>query len=151
MSMTTHIETTFICHDCRQERPVTFDGGTGYGLDESGNQVCYECCGVRDRQYMETHDRILLYLVKRPDAPLRTERMGSKVWEYLHPADWEVTNWPGTLRFPVVDITKGRHNLAGVRYNVYFNDHLGRPWYGVQYGDMTQVVHCRRVKVGRYR
>jgi hypothetical protein len=42
--------------------------------------------------------------------------------------------------------TTGRHNIAGVRYDVWFRGPDGHVWWGVQYGDMTQICHCKRTK-----
>lgn len=138
---------TFVCHDCGQAKPVLQNGGTGYALDEQGNKICYECCAERDKKHLKENDKALLYLTRKPNAPRRLERsVGGRVREYLRPDDWEVINWPGTLRFQVLSITQGEHNLAGVRFDVKFRDHLGRLWHGTQYGRMTQVVRCRRVK-----
>jgi len=65
----------------------------------------------------------------------------------------EVTNWPGSLRFRVSYQRKGRHNIAGSRTTVYFTGPEGKRWYGVQYGEFTQIVHCRRMaaRAGRPR
>lgn len=57
----------------------------------------------------------------------------------------EVTNWPGTLRFPVWQLRRGRHNIARVQYTVYFYDGENVLWTGRQYGDMTQIVRCKRL------
>ena len=98
-------------------------GHTGaYGTWEDGRRLCYACCGDMDRQYMRDNGRIILYL-----------------------ADGNVTNWPGTLSLPVMRQRKGRHNMAGVRYDVWFRFE-GESWHGTQYGDFTQIVHCKRIK-----
>ena len=112
------------CDDCKQEivRPVG-DGGTGYG-DVDGKIVCYACCGKLDAEYMRTHDKISLY---------------------LNTATQTVSNWPGTLRFASGPIRVGRHNIAGKRYDCWFVA-VGANWHGVQYGDNTQIVRCRKVK-----
>jgi len=90
--------------------------------------VCFECCGDQDRASMRQTGRAVLYL--------------SKIG-----ADWFVSNWPGTLRictnFPGVCV--GRHNIAGRRYDVWFNFE-GCLWHGVTYGDNTQLCHVKRTK-----
>jgi hypothetical protein len=58
----------------------------------------------------------------------------------------DITNWPGTLRFRAFAVLKGRHNIAGTRYDVYFRVN-GAEWHGVQYGENTQILHCKRTKV----
>lgn len=106
--------------------------GAGYGITGDGERLCYECCGIEERRLMAEHGRTALYLVGEA---------GSR----------EVVDWPGTLRFKVNGISKGRHNIAGTRYDVWFTgpatdgSNTAR-WYGVQYGEMTQIVHCRRLK-----
>ena len=56
-----------------------------------------------------------------------------------------VSNWPGSLQIKCVNSRKGRHNIVRVRYDVDFKFE-GNWWHGTQYGDNTQIVHCRRVK-----
>ena len=63
----------------------------------------------------------------------------------LYLSNGEVMNWPGTLRFPA-HVRKGRHNIAGSRYDVWFAGPDGFQWHGVQYGDNTQICHCKRTK-----
>ena len=60
----------------------------------------------------------------------------------------EVTDWTGLLKFRVAQARIGKHNMVGKRYDVWFHDEDGRTWWGVTYGDNTQVCHCRRIKVG---
>ena len=95
----------------------------GYGIDPEGNRHCYACCAVQDAQQMQADGKITLYL-----------------------GTGEVTNWPGSLRLKVNYQRKGRHNLAGVRYDVWFTGPDGDNWHGVQYGNMTQLVHCTRIR-----
>lgn len=97
----------------------------GWGRDETGKRFCYECCAKQDREYMQAHGRITLYLDQKT---------------------WKVTNWPGSLAYKVIAHSKGRHNWAGVRYDVWFLDEQGHKWHGVQYGNYTQLCHCKRVK-----
>lgn len=117
----------FECSVCRAILPVGTNGGTGYGVDpETDLLVCYACCGVQDRARMIETGRATLYL--------SSDRLPATV-----------SNWPGTLTFPVTNILYGRHNIAGRRYDVYFRLE-GFWWHGVQYGDNTQIVHCKRTK-----
>lgn len=99
-----------------------------HGIRPDGARVCYECCAVTDRADMEETGRAVLYL---------TATTGH---------DITVTNWPGTLRINVRRIRKGRHNIAGTRYDVWFTAD-NRIWHGVQYGEGTQIVYCKRLKV----
>jgi len=58
----------------------------------------------------------------------------------------EITNWPGTLRFNVLWRKTGRHNWGLTRHDVWFIGPEGQAWWGVRYGDNTQIVHCKRIK-----
>jgi hypothetical protein len=120
-------EKSFFCFVCKLEKQSPNDhicGGTGYGLDKENNKVCYSCCGKQDEESMEKTGKTILYL----DTAKRT-----------------VSNWPGTLSINLSSLSKGRHNIARVRYDVSFI-HKGKRWHGVQYGDNTQICHCKRSK-----
>lgn len=121
MSESTHYQ----CSCCHNVLPSKIAGGAGYGVWVHGEKVCYDCCGVMDEIYMIEHDRITLYL----DTEERT-----------------VSNWSGSLVFGPIALTKGRHNIAGVRYDVWFAGPNGTQWHGVQYGNDTQLCHCKRLK-----
>jgi hypothetical protein len=127
-----------ICLMCKKEIvSLTGDGGTGYGMDKQGNKICYSCCAEVDRQTMRSQGKISLYLVKtEKKSPVSN---GSPFWMP------EITNWPGTLRIPVLDVRTGRHNLAGKRYDVHFIFEE-KKWHGVTYGDNTQICHCKVLK-----
>jgi hypothetical protein len=97
----------------------------GYGVSPEGKRYCFPCCGERDRASLVSDSRTVLYL----DSDARC-----------------VTNWPGTLRIPVFDFRVGRHNVAGKRYDFRFSGPDGALWSGVQYGDNTQIAHCRKLR-----
>lgn len=120
----------FTCADCGQSKSHDDGGcgGTGHGVRDNGDKVCYACCAIEDRKYMIEHGKNTLYLVKNDQKK------------------YEITNWPGTLRFPVGTIRKGHHNIAGNRYDVWFCGPDGKTWHGVQYGDNTQICHVKRTK-----
>jgi len=94
----------------------------GYGIYEN-KTYCFPCCAENDRRAMESTGKATLYLVNS-----------------------EVTNWPSSLRFPVFCSRTGKHNIAGKRYDVWFQDRKGTTWYGVTYGGNTQICHCQRTK-----
>jgi len=127
-----------ICDECRAAISApnqVLTCGTGYAQTRDGKTICYACCGKRDRQTMidTGHSRNLpLYLVTKPDSA------GTPIWE--------VTNWPGSLRFRVSGMRKGKHNIARTRYDIWFNGPDGFEWHGVQIGEWTQIVNCRRTK-----
>ena len=129
----------FLCSVCNQTKSRPENSfGTGYGIDKDGNKVCYDCCAVKDWESMREDGRITLYLV---NIDLTKPRL------YQNP-DAEVVNWPGTLRFKVVGLRRGKHNIARFRYDAWFKDKDGRLWHGVQYGGNTQLIHCKRLKEG---
>jgi hypothetical protein len=116
--------------DCGHPPSPHSEFTTGYGRDENERTFCYECCANRDRETMTADGRYTLYLV------------GNGTCE----SPREVTNWPGSLRFPVHHFHSGRHNIARHRYDVWFTGPDGENWHGIQYGDNTQICHVRRVK-----
>lgn len=127
----------FVCIDCGEAIAIPIGDciGTGYGRssDRPDTLVCYACCGVRDRRDMIETGRATLYLTH--------DRISSPAYPY---ADGHVSNWPGTLKLRA-RVKRGAHNIARYRYDVWFSFD-GAQWHGVQYGDNTQICHCRRVK-----
>lgn len=129
----------FLCDDCRFRYPINREGGTGYGTYDGGAKICYGCIAERDLAHMRETGKATLYLTMVAEFP------GPGM---VPPIGWPthiVSNWPGTLKFPVRRVRKGRHNMAGVRYDFAFEVE-GSPWVGVTYGDNTQIAHCRKVK-----
>lgn len=124
---------TFVCDDCRFRYPVNHEGGSGYAIVDGGAKVCYGCCGGIDLAAMKVSGKAVLYLTIVNDMFLPGRPMAI------------VGNWPGTMKFPVYRVRKGRHNMARVRYDFAFEVD-GSPWVGVTYGDNTQIAHCRKVK-----
>lgn len=103
---------------------------SGYGLLPNGDKICYRCAAGLDAEHlrnMNPGDKTALYL---------DEKNG-------HPS--AVTNWPGTLTIPVNSYAYGHHNMAGKRTDVWFVFE-GRLFWGVNYGDNTQIVHVKRLK-----
>jgi hypothetical protein len=101
---------------------------TGYGKTASGEIRCFICCAADDKAQMDRDGKIALYLTLDPTAC----------------AGGKVTNWPGTLSF-YCTVKCGKHNIARTRYDVWFKDHNGNRWHGVQYGDNTQICHCHKL------
>ena len=127
---------TFFCVDCQQTLPVRNNGkigsgGTGYGTSSDADtrgpsgKVCYACCGVRDRRYMERNGQIVLY------------------WDGA-----KVCNWPSTLVFIGCRYRTSYHNFAGKngRTDVWFCGPDGHTWHGVNIGN-HQIVRCKRTKI----
>lgn len=124
--------TIFDCTRCGQHIEHTDTLTTGYGTNAQGEKVCFVCCGILDKAKMHDTGKATGYLVKTTDQsnlPL-----------------WKVTNWPGTLSYTVKYQRKGHHNIARTRQDVWFEDEHGHNWHGVQYGNMTQLCHCKRLK-----
>lgn len=110
----------------------------GYGTDANGNRHCYDCCTAQDKAWMKANGRIALYLV-----PVTKQERGEGKAPY--DATYRITNWHGHIFAFVRRASKGRHNIARTRIDVWFI-HEGFMWHGVQYGENTQIVHCRRTK-----
>jgi len=135
-SLTNFTYVQFYCIDCSPKFGalcrVEFqqNGGTGYAtLYESRERVCYACCAERDKKHMKEKGEIALYL--SDDGAMSSARVG---------------NWAGTLNYKVVRYSRSKHNIAGVRYDVWFRDDDGALWWGVNYGHNSQLTRCRRLK-----
>lgn len=115
----------------------------GYGTDESGARSCYACCAASLRADMVATGRATLYLTRDKEAGLTA--LGSP-----KPSGYVLTDWPGELRFATGPVRKGRHNIAGTRYDTQFRGPDGAAWHATQYGENTQVAHCRRTRKGIY-
>jgi hypothetical protein len=134
---TRHVEGVhFQCGQCGLVKPVGTSAGTGYGYrrydDPSQSPICYDCCGENEAREMEETGRATLYLTCEPLRRNQERKTAGTV-----------SNWPGTLKIPC-HTRAGRHNIAGTRYDCWFT-FKGKEWHGVQYGDNTQIVHCKRL------
>lgn len=132
---------TFTCSVCGEIKPVHSSGGTGYGKNtETGEKVCYSCCGKQDLKFMKNAkpgEKIFLYLNKE----FLSE--DKKSYRYI------VSNWPGSLKFNCYYSSNGRHNFTGTRTDIWFgNNEIGH-WWGVLYGNNTQICHCTKLKSKR--
>lgn len=135
--ITTEQPKTFFCSDCHQDKPIQKDGGTGYAeLAEDGQlkRICYQCAAERDKCDMIATGKAVLYLTTIGHA-----------WNAPGFRDCTVSNWPGTLKFKG-RYRSGHHNIARVRYDVWFTGPNGESWHGTQYGENTQLTHCKRIK-----
>lgn len=144
------------CAHCGYDGPfrVCGDGKTEgrlYAKTEAGAIYCADCCGEMDREGMIRAGRATLYLSFPCNPRLGrgasvASRLGMQFLCYS-PDEVYVSNWPETLRIPVRGgvVKAGAHNFARIRYDVWFIGPDGKEWHGVQYGDNTQICHCRRV------
>lgn len=126
----------FTCASCHRVLCVKpGEMTTGYGRTKSGKRHCFDCCGKRDAKAMKRTGRATLYL----SGPVGVAGLSD---ETARP--WTVSNWPGTLKIEPWHVREGRHNIAGRRFDCWFNFD-GETWHGVTYGTMTQICHARRV------
>lgn len=139
-----HIEgTMFRCCECARILPVGTSGGTGYAVnEEKAGLVCYDCCAVNDAKIMHNGTAVTLYLTTVKDGDFspstRLQRFDGKAYM--------VSNWPGTLKFPVNLIKWSYQNgKKDNRRDVWFHA-LGYQWHGVNIGEHNQVVRCKVVK-----
>jgi len=59
------IKTEFVCSQCHLKKEMQKEGGTGYARNESNELVCYDCCGINDRETLanaKPGDKFLFYL-----------------------------------------------------------------------------------------
>ena len=93
----------FTCYECKQFIRYVQKGGfacTGYATVMDGDEekkICYKCCGKRDEKTMKETGAMDLYLVTK----------GKRL---------VVSNWPGTLEFPVRGIRNGKHFIPNCGY-----------------------------------
>ena len=128
---------------------------TGYGQDKDGNKVCFECCGKQDLETMRNKGDIWLYLTFETAKQIVTHIGGKTQPPRVIANSAKLTNWPGSLLIKCNHARRGNHNMAGYRYDVWFDfvdgpivdgKQTGHVWHGVQYGDNTQLCHCKRTK-----
>jgi len=112
------------CSQCRTRIEIKENSiSAGYGIDPLGNKKCYACCAEEDKQYMRNNGRNTLYLTVRKDV---------------------VTNWPGSLKLPVIASSNSKTNWGHKRTDVWFMFD-GNVWWGYNIGN-NDIVYCRRTK-----
>lgn len=114
--------------DCGHPPSADAGCGTGYGVDDNGRRFCYACCADRDRTAMLEGRDPGLYLTGGTD--------GKPV---------EVTNWPGSLRFPVQSIRPTRIGFCHDGRIAYFRGPDGARWSARGPG-MGMYARARRLK-----
>ena len=117
--------TTFTCSQCGKTKTHESEISTGYGTDKDGNKVCFDCCGLNDAKELDGLQK------------------GQKAIQYWNGE--AITNWPGTLVIKPYYKTKGRHNIAGTREDIYFRFN-GNNFHATQYGNNSQIAHIRKIK-----
>ena len=137
------METTSL--DCGHAPSPHGEHTTGYGETPEGERICWDCCAVRDRAELERTGRGVLYLTLDPE-PVRVSPWGSRSAGWVY-GKHTLTNWPGSLEIPVRAVKRGRHNIAGFRWDCWFTL-AGREWHGVQIGRSSQLCRVRRLRAG---
>ena len=122
------------CFQCGGEFIRNYDFDTGYGVNREGHRICFKCCGENDRKELENMkigERTSLYLILDGDT------VGG--WGRA-----KVSNWPNSY-VKHCNYKKGSHNLAGVRYDVWFTE--GKNYFhGVRYGRDSEICYVTCVK-----
>ena len=97
--------------------------GTGYGINENGEKICYSCCGKADAEKLEKDGILSGYF-----------------------SDGFFTNWPGTFKIKVQGVKKSWHNFAGRNgRRDFWLTYKGQNYHGVNVGN-NQCATIRRVK-----
>lgn len=137
------MEKCFICNKQFKKTEIT----TGYGIDHHGHKLCFDCIGKLDRKKlynMPIGGKTILYHIR--------EKTGNDTYRHF------VSNCSGTFKNSAILQNIGRHNIAGKRYDLDFvlkdengnviKDKKGKmQWFhGTRYGDMTEILHVRKVK-----
>lgn len=120
---------TFTCATCGQRKGLNTGGcgATGYARTADRDEfMCYPCAAAAIAADLVRDGRGMLYLANRGGA-------------------LSLSDWAGERVYKVHRHTQGRHNIARVRYDVWFTGPDGKNWHGVQYGDNTQICHVRRL------
>ena len=82
---------------------------TGYGVRPDGSKLCFQCGADWEKKMMVETGKATLYLSQKPEDTVTLGTNGTlesttdsrgfhTVKKYEH---WEVTDWPGKLRFTV--------------------------------------------------
>lgn len=147
----------FYCDGCKQNiRRETRDDDctTGYGCSFNPHtnkydlKFCFVCCGERDKQAMiETgHSKNLPLYLSHESLPISN---GMEINKRYIRQNFRVSNWCGTLVFPVKVHWTGNYNWyhVGKVDFIRFIGPDGAVWSGKSMGGFTQIVHCKRTKL----
>lgn len=118
----------------------------GCGHPKKEVYICYKCASADEVAFMKSTGRTALYLTY--DSPCNNpQHTGSGT--NLTASDYKVGDWPGLLSIRPTGVRKSKTFIPRVgyrpRYDVWFVFD-GYYWHGVKYGDMTDIVHCKRTK-----
>ena len=134
--------------------PLTPLGATGYAYlnasDEDRRKVCYTCAADLDRALMDERGEITLHLDGLISLRMNPERVIQKQasGQASPGGKISVSNWCGSLSYSVELVRVGNGGMSKIRRDIYFTDHKGRVWHGVQFGNKSELVYCKRMKEG---
>lgn len=138
------------CHKCgcdltpADNNAIPYAQRMGYGTDENGNKICYECCGHADRltlRNMPLGGKFTGYLTG-PRASHVLARVGGSHWE---DGPYQFTNWPESLTVAVSSVKVSRHNMSGRRLDFWVKIE-GNYFHGVQVMTNGDLATLTRVK-----
>ena len=110
--------------DCGHETTPS-DMTPGYGIGKDGRTNCFDCCAKIDEANMIATGRFTGYITRNLS---------------------QVSNWPGSLWFPVRSWVRSSHNMAHTgRFDFWFVGPDGYEWHGVNIGD-NEIARCKRTK-----
>lgn len=112
---------------------------TGYGTDpDTGKRICFQCCADLDRAAMLRDGHITLYL---------SEYTGGSLSVHSNRDRARVTNWPGSLSFPVHALKRSPRGggFGSQRTDAWFRGPDGYVWHAINRGD-SQIARCKRTK-----
>ena len=110
------------CYQCGNKFVKT-GCGTGYGVDKNNNKICYECCGKNDIENLKNGSL----------------NVG------LYYSNGKITNWINNLVINPYRHKTGKHNIAGIRHDVWFTCG-NKKYHGIQYGYNSEILHYKQVK-----
>jgi len=120
---------TFICARCKKEKINESNITTGYGTGETGEKVCFECCGIEDANTLRETGKLTGYYCNGEDGK------------------YYFTNWPGTLKLPVYYSRQSWHNFAGKNGRTdFWLKFEGKEFHGVQIGHFSQIATIKQLK-----
>jgi len=96
-----------------------------FGLNRSGESICYPCCGKLDNVEMKNSNIYTLYVSSANEK--------------------EASNWPGSFRIPIYHSHVGYHNMSGKRRD-YWLCFDGSIWHGFNCSKDSELVNFRRTK-----
>jgi hypothetical protein len=130
------------CSKCHKKIGSITGIGTAYAQTLAGNNICYACCAVLDKEDMRRYGEFNGYYVheRKPEVKLR---FGER--RYYHGANaGSVTNWPGSFIIPCYRAVRSVNNFGAERTDFWFIFE-GREWHGVNIGD-NQIARCKQKK-----